>query len=211
MNPMDDLIEQLAQQNQPLALAPPPWRISLEWVAAATLYLLIALLVSGVRADLASQLEQFFFVAEIALLFAIFLSTAFSSALLSFPDLHQKRLWAWLPAVFFGLFALLLLAAQQHDIPPAPQPLHSWQCCASILLMGLLPAAATLFALRRFAPIYRRAAGSTALLFAFSVGATWLRLHEANDSIAHLIEWHYLPMLGVGILGLALGKRVLKW
>jgi hypothetical protein len=58
-----------------------------------------------------------------------------------------------------------------------------------------------LFAWRADSTHYRLA-GSVALLSAFSVGALWLRLHEANDSIVHVIEWHYLPILAIGIAGL---------
>jgi hypothetical protein len=43
------------------------------------------------------------------------------------------------------------------------------------------------------------------------VSALWLRLHEMNDSIIHLIQWHYLPMLAFGLIGLWLGRVLLKW
>jgi hypothetical protein len=49
------------------------------------------------------------------------------------------------------------------------------------------------------------------VLSAFSVGALWLRLHELNDSISHVVTWHYLPMLAAGAIGLWLGRRLLKW
>ena len=65
--------------------------------------------------------------------------------------------------------------------------------------------------MRKYASTHYRLAGSVALLSAFSVGALWLRLHEVNDSIVHVIEWHYLPMLVIGLIGLGLGQRVLKW
>jgi len=65
--------------------------------------------------------------------------------------------------------------------------------------------------MRKYASTHYRLAGSVALLSAFSVGAMWLRLHEVNDSIAHVIEWHYLPMLAIGLIGLWLGRVVLKW
>ncbi|HTY98673.1 MAG TPA: NrsF family protein, partial [Rhodocyclaceae bacterium] len=61
------------------------------------------------------------------------------------------------------------------------------------------------------ASTHGRWAGSIAVLAAFSVGALWLRLHEVNDSIAHVVIWHYLPMLAAGSLGFGLGKRLLKW
>jgi hypothetical protein len=65
--------------------------------------------------------------------------------------------------------------------------------------------------MRKYASTHYRLAGSVALLFSFSVGALWLRLHEMTDSIVHVIEWHYLPMLVIGIVGLWLGQRLLKW
>jgi hypothetical protein len=65
--------------------------------------------------------------------------------------------------------------------------------------------------MRKYASTHSYWAGSIALLFAFSVGALWLRLHEINDSILHVVEWHYLPMLGFGLAGLWLGKTLLKW
>ncbi|MDP1634786.1 MAG: NrsF family protein [Gallionellaceae bacterium] len=78
-------------------------------------------------------------------------------------------------------------------------------------MFSLLPAAWTFFSMRRFASTHYCWASSIALLSAFSVGALWLRLHELNDSIIHVIQWHYLPMLGIGLIGWWLGKRVLKW
>jgi len=77
--------------------------------------------------------------------------------------------------------------------------------------MTLLPAAWAFYSLRKLASTHYRLAGSAALLSAFSVGALWLRLHEQTDSITHLVEWHYLPMLALGLAGLWLGKLVLKW
>ena len=65
--------------------------------------------------------------------------------------------------------------------------------------------------MRKFASTHYHLAGAIALLSAFSVGALWLRLHEVNDSIVHVVEWHYLPMLAVGFIGLWLGKLLLKW
>jgi len=74
-----------------------------------------------------------------------------------------------------------------------------------------LPAAWTFYAMRKFASTHYHWAGSIALLSAFSAGALWLRLHEVNDSITHVVEWHYFPMIGIGLTGWWLGKKILKW
>lgn len=43
------------------------------------------------------------------------------------------------------------------------------------------------------------------------MGALSLRLSEQTDSILHVIQWHYLPMIAVSLVGLWLGKTLLKW
>lgn len=207
----EQLIETLAEDAAAVKLAPHPFRLVMKWLGAAALYLVISLVLSGVRPDLMERLHTPWFIAEIVALFAIFITTAVSAALLAFPDLHQKRGLALLPAWMFVLFALVIFFAWRADNPPAPLPLHSFECTVSITLMLLLPAVWTFFTLRRFASTHYRLAGSIVLLSAFSVGALWLRLHEINDSIIHLIQWHYLPMLGIGLVGLWMGRVVLKW
>ena len=211
MKNLDELINKLAQDAPPVQTAPHPLVLSLQWMSVAGIYLGISLVVSGLRPDLMLKLHEPLFVAEIATLVSIFIATSLSAALLSFPDLHQMRRIAYAPAAMFALFALTLFFAWRADSPPAPLPTHNMACTFSIILFAILPAAWTLYVMRKFASTHYYWAGSIALLFAFSIGALWLRLYESNDSIVHVIQWHYVPMIGVGILGLWLGKLVLKW
>lgn len=208
---IDDLVASLAQEATAVKPAPHPFALSLRWIGAAAIYLAVALALSGLRPDLTARLHNTWFAAEIAALLGIFVATSLSAALLAFPDMHQKRNLALAPAWMFSLFLLLLFFAASADTSPAPLPVHSFECTLGITLMALLPAAWTFYAMRGFASTHYRLAGGVALLSAFSVGALWLRLHEATDSIAHVIEWHYLPMLGIGLIGLWLGRRLLKW
>jgi len=211
MDDLDKLVENLAKEAAPVKPAPHPLRLSLLWGAAATLYIVISLWLSGPRPDLLHKLHQPWFDAELIMLLLVFISATLSAAVLAFPDLHQMRKTAWSPAVVFALFIITLLLAWRADTPPAPLPIHSFECTASITLFALLPATWTFLSMRRFATTHSHWAGSVALLSAFSVGAIWLRLHEINDSITHVVIWHYLPMLVIGLLGWWLGKRLLKW
>lgn len=208
---IDDLIATLAEDAKPVSTAPHPYRLNLKWIAIATLYLIVSIVFSGIRPDLTIKLQQPLFVAEIAALVLIFTATSLSAALLSFPDLHQLRRLAFAPVIAFTLLVVVMLLAWQADHPPSPLPVHSIECTVSIALFSLLPAAWTFFEMRQFASTHYRLAGSIALLSAFSIGALWLRLYEATDSIVHIIEWHYLPMLAIGIIGLWLGEKILKW
>jgi hypothetical protein len=211
MEKIDQLVASLSKQASPVRPAAHPLRLGLRWLALAAAYLLVSLLISGVRADLLQQLQHPLFAAEVILLLVLMVSTAFSAAVLSFPDLHQKPRIAYAPAVVMTLFVLTMLLAWLHDNPPAPLPKHSIECTLSILMLSFLPSVAIFYAVGRFASTHQRASGSMAMLFAFSIGALWLRLYEATDSIIHLIEWHYLPMLVVGVAGLWLGRVLLKW
>jgi hypothetical protein len=208
---IDDLVATLAQDAAAVKPAPHPFWLSLKWTGAAAAYLAVSLAFSGPRPDLLERFHSIWFVAEIVALLGVFIVTSLSTALLAFPDLHQKRRLAFAPIVAFTLFLGVMFFAWLADTPPSPLPVHSFECTFSITLMTLLPAAWAFYSLRQYASTHYRLAGSAALLSAFSVGALWLRLHENTDSIAHLIEWHYLPMLVIGLGGLWLGKLLLKW
>lgn len=207
----EQLIDSLTDKATVVKPAPHPARLTATWLAAAAIYLVVSLTLSGLRPDLMQKLQDPWLIAELITLFGIFITTSFSAALLAFPDLYQKRSLAFLPAWMFALFLLVIYFAWQADSPAAPLPMHSFECTLSITLMTLLPAVWTFYVMRKFASTHYRLAGSIALLSAFSVGSLWLRLQENNDSIMHVIQWHYLPMLGVGLLGLWLGKVLLKW
>jgi hypothetical protein len=211
MGNIEQLVESLAEEAGPVKPAPHPLTLSLIWLAGAAVYLALSLWISGPRPDLMGEFREPWFDAEIAALALIFLTTTLSAALLAFPDLHQMGWVARAPAAAFALFVLVLFLSWLAHQPPPPLPVHSFQCTISITLSSLLPASWTFLSMRRFASTHYRWAGVIAALSAFSVGALWLRLHELNDSIVHVVEWHYLPMLGIGLIGWWLGKSVLKW
>lgn len=211
MDNIDNLIESLSKEPAVVKPAPHPVLLGLRWLAAALAYLAVSLLISGVRPDLLQQFQQPLFTGEVILLLGICISTALSGAVLAFPDLHQKRGLALVPVWMFALFALVMLLAWRADVPPSPLPMHSFECTASIVLFSLLPGVGIFYALRKFASTHPQLSGITAVLFAFSTGALWLRLHEQTNSIMHLVEWHYLPMIAVAAAGWWMGRTLLKW
>ena len=211
MENIEELIDRLAVDVTPARSVPPPLKLSFKLAGATMAYLALSLAVSGLRPDMSAKLHEPWFMVEIVTLLLIFISTSLSAALLAFPDLHQRRGAAFAPAVMFMLFVPVIFFAWNADSPPAPLPMHSFECTFSIILVSLLPAAWTFYTIRQYASTHYRLAGSIALLSAFSVGALWLRLHEVNDSVTHLIQWHYLPMLVFGMIGLLLGRVLLKW
>ncbi len=211
MADIDKLVATLSADASPVRAAPHPYKLWALGVGAGTAYLAFALAFSGLRPDIMAKLHEPWFVIELIALALIFVTASLSTALLAYPDLHQMRRTAYAPAYALGLFVLVILLSWHAASPLIPLPEHSYQCTLDISLTALLPAVWTLYVLRKLASTHYRLAGSIALLSAFSIGALWLRLDEQNDSITHLMQWHYLPMLACGLLGLWLGKLILKW
>ena len=211
MDVTEKLIERIVQDATPVKAAGHPFVLSAKWLGGMLAYLAISVAVLHVRPDLMIKLQSPLFMAEIGLLACIMITTAVSAALLVFPDMHQKRWLAFAPGLIAVFFVIVIFLAWQADNPAAPPPVHNFKCTLSIAFLALLPALWMFYLMRNFASTHPHSAGSIALLSAFSMGALSLRLAEPTDSIMHVVQWHYLPMIGVGMLGLWLGKKILKW
>jgi hypothetical protein len=85
------------------------------------------------------------------------------------------------------------------------------ECALCIAAVALIPSALLFALIRKGATIRPLQAGSFAVLAASSVGGLTLRLAEANDSLMHLVVWHYLPALLFATLGAVIGKKLLRW
>lgn len=207
----EELIKALAQDGAPVKPASHPFVQCAKWMAGGAVYAALSVMYLGLRPDIMLKLHSPLFVAELGLLAGIIVATLLSAALLAFPDMHQKRGVAFAPVLALVLFVLAIFLAWHADSPPSALPEHNVECLLCIASLALLPAAWMLYSMRKFASTHPYLAGGIALLCAFSIGALALRLSEQTDSMVHVVQWHYLPMIGVGIVGLWLGRVFLKW
>ncbi len=208
---VDALIEQLSAKAAPVAQARHPYVQCLKWVTGFAVYLAFLVWVFPMRPDLAQKLQSPLFVAELAALALVNVTAALSCALLGFPDLMQKKALTFAPLVAFIAFVVIMLLAYHADSPPAPAPEHEMLCTLCITLFSLMPAAWLFASMRKAASTHAGLSGYIATLCAFSIGGLVLRLSEQTDSISHLLQWHYIPMLLMSMAGIALGKLLLKW
>ncbi len=211
---MNDKTDQLIASLAATATPQPPVRLRnlcIRSMAAFALYAAVLIACSGVRPDLATAASNPLFVIEILLLVALVMSAALSATLAAFPDHHQYNKLLWLPVVlllaFGGVLAAELLVNPSDVVPSG----HGPECLSCISLYALLPGAYLLVTMRRLASTRPGFAGATALLESFSLGALALLIKEATDYMPHLIQWHYLPMLVVALIGVALGRMLLRW
>lgn len=215
MTDTQTLIDRLSKDAAlPKVLRSPRYWVALLLIVLAV-YGIAAQLFLGLRPDLALQLGRPLFVAEIGLLVALLLASVIASVLAMYPDSYQQPKLLRLPYVAFlllvGLVAIqLFMPLDTRMVMPLPGA-HAMECAICIGAVALVPSAAIFALLRKGASVRQFQAGSFAVLAATAIGCLTLRLAEANDSMMHLVSWHYLPTLLFTILGAFIGKYVLRW
>ncbi len=207
----NELIAKLALDAKPVKTAMHPFMLAFIWVCGAVLYIACIALVLGVRPDIAAKMHTSLFAGEMGLLSVVLISSSLSAALLAYPDIYQKKGLLRLPLVSFALFIGLMILAWKADTLPAPMPEHGYNCTIHISLLALVPAAIIFYSVGKLASTHSAQTGAAALLAAFSIGAIIARLGEETDSIQHVVQWHYLPMLAAAFIGTLIGKWLLRW
>jgi hypothetical protein len=212
----DHLIAELSRTTAPVMplAAPRVWALRLCVILGV--YLAGAQAFLGLRPDLALQLHRPFFLAEVLLLAGICLSSGWAAIRALYPDSTHSGWSDWLPWIFTAALALLLLGqfalpADARMMLPSGTGLHAMECAVCIASVALIPSLLLFTLLRRGATIRPLTAGIWAVFCAGSIGCLTLRLAEANDSLLHLVMWHYLPTLLFAACGAGIGKIFLKW
>ena len=82
---------------------------------------------------------------------------------------------------------------------------------ADDLALSIAPLAGIIWALRGLAPTRLRLAGLCAGLLAGAIGAAGYALACTEQSAAFVAVWYSLGIAVSGLLGCALGGRILRW
>ncbi len=211
-----DLIATLSAQAKPTqkVRAPSYWAARLLLVLA--LYAIGCQFFLSLRPDLLTQFTRPFFVLETVLLTLLLLFSAIASVLAMYPDAYQKPQLLKLPYAIFALLVIvvgfqLLMPLDARMVILERAAIHAMECAICIASLALVPSALIFTLLRKGATVHQLQAGSFAVLAASSIGCLTIRFAEANDSIIHLVQWHYVPTLLFAALGALAGKWLLRW
>lgn len=211
MTPLDSLITTLSDEAARSKVAHSPWRLFAGWVAGASLYVLLLVLIYGLRPDFLPALGSYFFIAELIVLSLVVVCCGLYVVILSYPDMYQAPALVFAPLFpLVGFMGFIIYRALGED-GSTPLPPDGIECLLCISLFSVLPACVLFCFLRRQATTHIYAAGAVALMAAFALGALALRLSEPTDSMMHLLRWHYIPMLASSVVGLVMGRIILKW
>jgi hypothetical protein len=215
MKDTQTLIDRLSgDATSPKALRSPHYWVG-RLLAVLAAYGIAAQLFLGLRPDLTMQFTRPFFDAEVGLLAALLMTSALASVLVMYPDAYQKPKLLKVPYIVFIMLVGLVIfqifmPLDTRMVMPTPGA-HAMECAICIGAVSLVPSALIFALLRKGASVHQFQAGAFAVLAATAIGCLTLRLAEANDSMMHLVSWHYLPTLLFTILGAYIGKYLLRW
>ncbi len=204
---ISDLGSDVQQGKKPLG----PISLLARWLLGCAIWLVAALAFWGVRKDITVKFASGLFTAEIISLALVVISAAIAVTFLSYPDMRQKPKIVLLPLIPLAAFIGIVYYALTKDIYHAPTADPGYMCLICISAISSVPALLIFVILRRQATTHPFVAGFMAMLASSALGNLIFRLSEPNDNITHLITWHYFPIIGFSLIGILIGRKILKW
>jgi len=211
------LIDSLTQDLRPVR---PLWAP----VIRATIMSVLALIfVTGMIAILGGPRADWLTVATNPLLMSgdiLMLAAGFMSCVAAFtlavPDTKIRKhvivLLSAATVIWIGicLYAAASLTPQAMSAEIADMGKSS-ACVKALIFMSIAPLVVSFFMVARAVPIWRGWTGYALTLSMASFGAFGMRFFCPSDSYAHLLLWHFLPVIVLSVLGGVLGRIILRF
>ena len=185
-----------------------------RWVITSAVLLLLSVVMLGVRADVAAQMVNGWFVARATATMTIAFAAAIVAFILSVPGVEPSRPVRALPwAACLAWFVMLIgtIAASQSPLDlllqVTPHP-----SCVLLLAVTAFPSGILLvWMLRQAAPLKARWTSGFAGLASLAVGALGTQFMCSNDAAAHHLLWHFTPVLLLTMASIAVGSSLFGW
>ena len=211
----NDLIEMLSTNVEPADQYRLARGLGLAAALGAGGVLCVALLTLGVRPDLADPGVLGFLVLKLAFGAGIVFLAAWLLMKVARPG-GETKIRAWVAAApFLGVFLLAGLSLASAPSSHWDRMLvgHMWlECLVSIPIIGVVPFAVLIWAVRRFAaPTDLVRTGALVGLVAGGISAMGYALHCMDDSVPFVALWYGGTIAFCTLAGALLGPRLLRW
>jgi hypothetical protein len=168
---------------------------------------LAGIALTGLRSDIQNiVLTASFITQSLALILLAILSTV-SALQMSIPSLTKSVSQnIVLGTLAFWVMTLLYLLINSNS------PFAGWgfSCSTEILLNSVVPAAVIFFMVSKAATLNRISTGWLILTAGAAFGAIATQFSCNSDDALHLLVWHTLPVVVIGLVGTLIGKFILK-
>lgn len=207
-------IARLARSATPVMLLEAPWVRLVRWGTASTAFVLVSIVILGVRADVTAQMGNGWFVARATATTVIAFGAAMVALLLSVPGVEPSRLVRTVPlaaCVVWAVMLLVTLAATRSPLDVLLQVAPHPSCVLLIVATAMTPGGVLVRMLRHSAPLQARWTGALAGLASLSLGALGTQFVCTNDAAAHHLLWHFTPVVLFALAGVAVGSSLFDW
>lgn len=202
----DKLIARLGQDLKPVKRLAGAGTLALilSALSLAATFGAIMIFTEGIRADWRVMFSQH--IGQTAGIFAAGVLAAYAAFRLSVPDTRIR------PAVrvVLGMASFIWIFVIAGQSGAAPPEAGYRNCLTDFSLLFVIPFAAGVFMSTHAAPVWHGWAGYALALSVGSFAALGMRFACPNEEPAHLLVWHYLPVLGFALIGILLGQILLK-
>lgn len=206
-------IKHLAQNLTPWKSMDSLPKFILKWLVLAVLFVGINAFWMPWRNDYVTATHDSMFIIESFLWFVLSLTSAFGLYESSFPQNDVKSYVSISGIIFLILLAFafkgssLSLQEQWHD------EMSNWRggCGIIISAFAILITPFYLFWAKRGAPKNSGMTGLFAALTSASLGCFLMMLICEQYHLAHLLIWHFTPLLVTCLMGYQITKKLLRW
>lgn len=204
----NDFIEKLSSELKPVEKLESVSVRFFQWMTVAILCLGAGLSLVGVREDWDVVFRNPLLLAQnISILLGV-VSSSVAALALSVPGKASRKTAAMLVALPFSIWVFVLILS--FAITPNFSPRIGIGCMTDISVLGLIPALLLFYFVKKGATLFRGFMGFLVLLSAAGLGAWAVQFTCHNDDPAHIIIWHFIPVLVLGGLGLWIGNRIFR-
>lgn len=185
-----------------------------RWAITSTALALLSVVIFGVRADVAAQMMNGWFVARATAAIAIAFAAAIVAFFLSVPGVEPSRLIRALPLAACLVWAVMLvgtIAATRSPLDLLLQVTPHPSCVLLIVATAFLPGVILVRMLRHAAPLATRWTSGLAGLASLAVGALGAQFVCTNDAAGHQLLWHFTPVVLLALASIAVGSSLFGW
>lgn len=212
----EDLIHNLTENLEPVQVIPSVAALMLKWLSVTIVILLALAAVVGIRDDIAMMKYDYFFIIETLL--GIF--SAFSAAYLAFSYMrpeYKASLFTYMlgfSSVTIWIYLIGIYLHQiQYDFSRISEHLMNEEHFCSVQVFGFsaLPLIYLFIILKKGAVVEKATAGFFGVLSVASLSAITSRYTCSSDMPSHVLTQHFLEVFMLGIIGMFIAKKLLKW
>lgn len=207
----ESLIAKLASEAAPVTPLRPPRVRAARWVLLALAATATGVAAHGLRSNWAMAVADPSYVVTTVLVLATGVAAASVAMGLAVPGVIERTWVRWVPVVLLLSWSGVIVLDLLIDGGPLRPAGGGISCLWKTWGIGVGPAAVLLVMARAAAPLDWRWTGSMAALAALAFGALGTELICPATGPAHLLAWHFLPVLAttaVVFVGVAIWARL---